>query len=72
MVITAFCFMVLMLVITVPTSVPGQGVGIGPGPVPEHMNFTVTSLVPNPTIPIAGPGSDNLPTMAWLQDHNGV
>ena len=72
MVITAFCFMVLMLVITVPASDPGQGVGTGPGPVPGHTNFTGMSLVPNPTIPIAGPGSDNLPTLAWLQDHNGV
>lgn len=72
MIITAFCFMVLMLVITAPAAGPGQVVGIDPGPVSGHYVLTGTVLVPNPAHPVAGPMPDYLPILAWLQDRTVV
>ena len=71
MIITAFCFMVLMLVITAPATGTGQVMGINPGPVPEHSIFTGMSLVSTQPLPVVGPGPDYIPILTWLQDRFG-
>jgi hypothetical protein len=69
MIITAFCFMVLMLIITAPAA--GPGVGIDPGPVSEHYFLTGVALVSNPALPVSGPGPDGTPILELLQNRAG-
>jgi hypothetical protein len=71
MIITAFCFMVLMLVITAPAAGTGQIAGINPGPVPGHYIFAGMPPVPIQPLSVAGPG-DYIPILTWLQDRFGV
>jgi hypothetical protein len=72
MIITAFCFMVLMLVITAPAAGTGRIAGINPYPAPGHYIFTGMPPVPTQPLSVAGPGPDYIPIMTWLQDRFGV
>ena len=72
MIITAFCFMVIMLVITAPAAGTGQIAGINPGPVPGHYILTGVPSAPTQPLSVFGSGPDYIPILTWLQDRVGV
>lgn len=72
MIITAFCFMVMMLVITAPAAGTGQIAGIHPDPVPGHYIFTGMPPVPTQPLSVVWSGPDYIPILTWLQDRAGV
>lgn len=69
MIITAFCFMILMLVITAPAA-PGSGEEMAPGPVTGH--DVPTGSPPVPDLPLLVAGPDGTSILALLQDSAGI
>jgi len=69
MIVTAFCFMILMLVITAPAA-PGPGEEMAPGPVTGHDVPAGSPPVRDLPLPVAGPDGTSILTL--LQDSAGI
>lgn len=72
MVITAFCFMVLMLIVTAPAAGPGTGPVMDQGPQPVQNNMTVPVASPPTALLMAGSGQAPDRVMERVQIISGL